>query len=367
VALGGLAGLIVNAATRTALGSGSFGDNFVAAIPDAIGQTIGAAFANSEGDGVAGFGPAYDARMSDSNDPAFDAAAYLSNEGYTGQITAEPLTPEPVDLSGLKMTIPSISYDDGEGSATTVTGSPPQALTTAAQPSIETVVVTGTRQPNGSANPLLTNVVAIYGLNSNSPYAKRAQHYLDMANILQQRGYKNTYYFKSVSAMTANLANMDLPVVGVEAGFSPAARAYGYQLSQGIENLNNAEFTNILNGQISQTGPSLDTLLITNEQNYIQGQLSNLAENDPALYTSFIQAINADANITGPLAFANFLTDPSISIAAQNTIQQLGRPIDFANEQDRITMGQQMVSVLRSAYQLGVDFQNQPPPPSFPL
>jgi hypothetical protein len=48
VALGGLAGLIVNAATRTALGSGSFGDNFVAAILDAIGQTIGAALANSQ-------------------------------------------------------------------------------------------------------------------------------------------------------------------------------------------------------------------------------------------------------------------------------------------------------------------------------
>ncbi len=44
----GMAGAIAGAATKTALGDGSFGDNFAQAIPDAIGQTIGAAYANAE-------------------------------------------------------------------------------------------------------------------------------------------------------------------------------------------------------------------------------------------------------------------------------------------------------------------------------
>ena len=111
VFVGGMAGAIAGAATKTALGDGSFGDNFAQAIPGAIGDTIGAAIENNP-DLFDDDGPTpYQLRMSDA-----PAQAWMPTNA--GQFTAEPLVPETLNMS-LSWPSSIFSLDSDTSSSTT--------------------------------------------------------------------------------------------------------------------------------------------------------------------------------------------------------------------------------------------------------
>ena len=130
---GGFAGAIANAATRTALGSGNFGDNLAAAIPDAIGQTIGAAYEDSINSQPAGsstgkggsdesvddminkYAAEYEAEGSTAGNSAQETSAYSGSSPVVvtvmgpppGSWTSEDTTgamiapPEPIEVASL--------------------------------------------------------------------------------------------------------------------------------------------------------------------------------------------------------------------------------------------------------------------------
>jgi hypothetical protein len=121
VFIGGMAGMIVNAATRTLITGTDFGDNILKALPDVIGETIGNAVATeTENEGSLGkagatdedqpdFGPAYDARMSDADEQPF-VPPPGSNDGQFTPFNITPLTFNPSQIP-----LPNVTFDDGTG------------------------------------------------------------------------------------------------------------------------------------------------------------------------------------------------------------------------------------------------------------
>lgn len=184
-------------------------------------------------------------------------------------------------------------------------------------------------------------------LNYFSPYARRSRRYAAIQSQLESAGFHRTFYFAAVSKMTANLANMDNPLLGSLAGLSMEVRAYSNTLSQAIADFNDSQLSRVISGLIRERGRALDTRLITDEQRFIQGRLDRLAWQNPRLYRDFIRGVNRNANMDGLIDAANGWTDQDIADAADRTRTIIGGPIDFANEQHRIVMGEQMVAVLR--------------------
>jgi hypothetical protein len=182
----------------------------------------------------------------------------------------------------------------------------------------------------------------------NSPYIARANHYESLQQKLNQAGDADTYYFESASKLAANLSNMDDVFFGGFSNLSPAVQAYSEKLSQGIADFNDEQFARIVSRKITENGQTLDTRLVTDEQNYVQTQLDALSRSNPALYAAFIRGVNANANVTGPLALLDGMTNADVVTAAARTRKLIGRPIDFARKDDRVAMGQQIISVLRA-------------------
>lgn len=158
-----------------------------------------------------------------------------------------------------------------------------------------------------------------------------------------------TSYFGAVSDMTANLANMDIPVFGGAAGFGPDARDFLNTTSQEIFEFNEGQFSKVMSGEITERGQALDMRLVRDEQVFLQGRLNKLAQSNPALHAEVISGMNTNANRTDVAGALNSITDPNIAQAANMARGQLGRLIDFNNINDRTTMGNNMALVRRFA------------------
>ena len=191
-----------------------------------------------------------------------------------------------------------------------------------------------------------------------SPYVKRSNHYWELQTRLENAGDHDSYYFKSVAKMTANLANMDAPYGGL-ADLAPQVRAYSEKLSQAIAAFNDGQIARILAGKIPERGSALDSKLVVDEQQFIQARLDSLRKSNKPLYDDVIAGINRNANVTGWKSFANSITDESIHRAADATRRSLGRPIDFANIKDRIAMGNQMTREMRTMAEFGKELRRQ--------
>lgn len=191
-----------------------------------------------------------------------------------------------------------------------------------------------------------------------SPYVKRSKHYWELQTRLENAGDHDSYYFKSVAKMTANLANMDAPYGGL-ADLDPQVRAYSEKLSQAIAAFNDGQIARILAGKIPERGPALDSKLVVDEQQFIQARLDSLRKSNKPLYDDVIAGINRNANVTGWKSLANSITDESIHRAADATRRSLGRPIDFANIKDRIAMGNQMTKEMRMMTEAANELQRQ--------
>lgn len=194
-------------------------------------------------------------------------------------------------------------------------------------------------------------------LDSGSPYVKRSNHYWELQARLDKAGDHDTYYFESVARMTANLANMDAWGAGEYADLDPQVRAYSDKLSQAILKFNDGQVARIVSGKIPKRGVALDSKLVVDEQNFIQTQLDKLQKANKILYDDFIDGINRNANVTGWRSLANSITDGPIHQAADKTRRMLGRPINFANINDRIAMGTQMTKDMRQMAELVKEWQ----------
>ena len=181
-----------------------------------------------------------------------------------------------------------------------------------------------------------------------SGYVRRSNHYSDLQSRLDRNGLKDSKYFRAVSLMTANLANMDtMFFIGHFANIQGDVRAYMEGLSQRIADFNDGQFEKIVSGRIRGSGRDIDRKLVLDEQHFIQTDLIALSRRDRSLYSRFIEAINRNANRTGMLAGMNRLTDSTIVGAADGARKAIGGPINFANIAHRIIMGNMMLDAVR--------------------
>jgi len=119
-AIGGMAGAIANAATRTLINGSDFGDNIIAALPDTIGQTIGNAVAGgiAEGQTQAAKTDSQAGKMSSDDLMAHAQRNAAANLAVTMQHLDQVILNAPVDLSDLQNNVPNIDFSyKGIGSA----------------------------------------------------------------------------------------------------------------------------------------------------------------------------------------------------------------------------------------------------------
>ncbi|HEX7341939.1 MAG TPA: hypothetical protein VF269_06660 [Rhodanobacteraceae bacterium] len=118
-----------------------------------------------------------------------------------------------------------------------------------------------------------------------------------------------------------------------------------------IAKFNQGQAAKILNGQITQNGAALDNKLATDEQDFVQRQLSGLKSNNPTLYASAINTLNKAINGNGGAVakigrwIGNHVSsaDARVSRAASMAQAQLGGPINYANEHDRVVFAQDLI------------------------
>ena len=179
---------------------------------------------------------------------------------------------------------------------------------------------------------------------SQSTFCERSAAY-DKAD--QEFGSK-TDYFAAVSAMTANLANMDIPLVGpAVSGLDSQTRNAIDNLSQGIADFNKGQMDRLRNGDISGSRTQINSHLVRDEQKYITKRLDKMRADNRNLYNKMISGINRSANGARQEGLMG-ITDSLMSTAAGITHMQLGHDIDYANESDRITMGNNMIGVVQN-------------------
>lgn len=183
-------------------------------------------------------------------------------------------------------------------------------------------------------------------IGQDSDYCDRSDQYAQYDEMFRSDP-ANTTYFGAVSDMTANLANMDLPLGHEVAGLTPQVDTALNDLSQGILDFNKGQVGRIESGQITETGPTLDARLVADEQRFIQGRLNQMQSSNPDLYNGVISTMNFNANRTDLAGAVNAMTAPNIARAANLARAELGRPINFANERDRNVMGRYMALVRR--------------------
>jgi hypothetical protein len=152
-----------------------------------------------------------------------------------------------------------------------------------------------------------------------------------------------TDYFGAVALMADNLGSLSQPGGARAAGVSGPVYNALSTLSTSIRQFNEGQANRVIDGSISGTRDQVNRQLVREEQRFITGQLNEMKARDSALYGDVISTLNKAANPDLAMGLALGATAPSVSAAANETREALGRDIDFANESDRVRMGDNLV------------------------
>lgn len=142
------------------------------------------------------------------------------------------------------------------------------------------------------------------------------------------------------------LANIARP--GSEAFTSSITRDFISAVSTKLEGLNRKAATEITFGTVS--GPTLDKSIVHREQSAVQDSLNELQASNPEGYKTVVRETNRLLNPTGSAALAGnmFSTDRAYQQVLKSVREELGRDIDFSNQEDREKIGNAVIDYVRS-------------------
>ena len=181
-------------------------------------------------------------------------------------------------------------------------------------------------------------------INSNGIYCTRTKAYI-LFNWLGRHSY-DTNYFAGL-AMTVQLyGSTDLAPFGLGDGMTSDVKGAMRQISTAIWEHNVGIVVQMHNGEFDETGRTLETNLLMQEQNVLQGELDAIRSQNPTLYNKIIVQMNKNLNSPNILARNMFGSDQVFLQIVDNVRTSLGRDVDFANIQDRLLIGQALVAYI---------------------
>ena len=202
---------------------------------------------------------------------------------------------------------------------------------------------------------------ACYNGNSGSGYCKRAAEYrnydADPAVREKTRFFAAAAVVSEVNAtgdpqISEGVAGKVIGTLGVlgRKAFSISGSTHSAlsSIGQELQKLNATTVQDIRDGKLG--GPDLDAKLVHLEQSALQGQLDSLKKSDIGKYNTLISEANSILNPSGltRLGTKAYSTDSAfVTKILDPARKQLGRNIDFTNQQDRELIGNTLVKYIR--------------------
>jgi RHS repeat-associated protein len=191
--------------------------------------------------------------------------------------------------------------------------------------------------PKDSVDPLGTACVTL--VNDDSEFCERAELYQRWAGVKLIGG--RTDFFAAAAGVSRALADVDLPGSGLAVG--GAAYNFLQNTGRGLEIANREHVDALVSGRIYAGWGRLaiDRAWVRFEQDQVEKQLDQLSASERK---GVVSNINSLFNLPNPVPGA----DSDFRQALGDTHRQLGRPIDFGRESDRVRLGDNMNDIARS-------------------
>ena len=140
------------------------------------------------------------------------------------------------------------------------------------------------------------------------------------------------------------LADVEIPGSGLT--MSREAKEFLREVSGRLETLNVQTALSIENGSLSH--PDLDGYLVNLEQTNVQAALDQLRTTNPERYQSVVREVNALLNAKGWQRRAGrfYGSDRAYQDVLDQVRDDLGRDIDFSSQNDRESIGHQLIDTL---------------------
>jgi len=186
-----------------------------------------------------------------------------------------------------------------------------------------------------------SGTVCVKGLNGGTVLCQRSAIFAALGSIKQINS--KTSFFSAASIVTAALASKDLPFSGV----SSQTSRFLEDTSAAVFEVNSKKFSAILAGTEFAVGTisENDAQFVRFEQRFIQGRLDSLQNDNLDQFNSIIAEINGLLNPKGLIKSLATITDSDFLGVLETVREGLGRDIDFANESDRVAIGDVLTSI----------------------